>query len=162
MSVVSMFGCDAASDGAAELLRTFDALCVATRLDEDIFHANVSMFGHATEVPSDVLYVLSPNNIAGYYVTDQKGDRMVAVIGLTKSDDVESRSCGITSSVGFDEAKATVADHFPVEIVDEFDQGASRFVVFQGNLVGYVGNIAISVQGGHDLTTASIYELPGD
>ena len=76
---------------------------------------------------------------------------MVAVMGLTQSDEMESRNCGITASVGFDEANALVADHFPVEFVEQFDQGASRFAVFQGTLVGYAGNMAIGVQGGYEV-----------
>ena len=158
--VALMSGCGNEPDGTATLLRTFDALCVSTRLDEDTFHANVGVFGGASEIPADVLRLLSPDNTAGYYLTDRKGDRMAAVIGLTQSDEMESRNCGITASVGFAEANALVADHFPVEFVEQFDQGASRFAVFQGTLVGYAGNMAISVQGGYELTTVSIYELP--
>ena len=160
--VVLIAGCGNEADDRAILLRTFDALCVSTRLNEDIFHASVSVFGGASEVPRDVLHLLSPNHTAGYYLTDRKEDPMTAVMGVTQSDDVESRYCGITSSVEFEQATALVADRFPVEIADQFDQGAYRFVVFRGSLVGYAGTMAISVQGGHEFTTVSIYELPGN
>ena len=151
---------DRQPDEAAALLRAFDALCVATRFDEKAFHASVSLFSKADEIPRDVLHMLSPSNTAGYFLTDSQGDRMAAVVGLVRSDDIESRNCGVTSSVGFDAARRLVANRFPVELVDQFYQGVSEFVVFQGRLAGYSGNLAISVQGDYDLSTVSIYELP--
>lgn len=149
-------------DGTEVLLRAFDALCVATRFDEGAFHASAGFFGDAVAIPEDFLHMISPNHTAGYYLSDSQGDQVAAVMGLTRSDDIESRNCGITSPVGFDDAKALVSNRFPVELVDQFDQGTSEFAVFQGNLVGYAGNMAISVQGGSGLTTVSIYELPED
>ena len=155
-------GCGGEPDGAAgALLRAFDALCVATLFDEDTFHVSVSLFDDdADPIPTDVLQLISPIYTAGYYLSDDQGDRLDVVMGLTRLDDIESRNCGIISFVGFDDAKALVANSFPIELVDQFDQGVSEFAVFQGSLVGYAGNMAISVQSGYEITTVSIYELP--
>ena len=160
VSALLMFACNKGSDGTAVLLRTFDALCIATRLDEEIFHAQVSLFRDAIELPDDDLNMLSPNNIAGYYFPGGEREGTVAVVGLTQVDEVSSKSCGIMSrSVGFEEAVALIASHFPVENVDQFDQGVNRFVTFQGYLAGYPDNMAISVQGGEGVTGVYLYEL---
>ncbi len=158
-----MVGCQDAenSDHVAILLRTFDAVCISTRLDESIFHAQMSLFGDTMEVPADELRMMSPTNIAGYYLTDVEGQTFVAVMGLTQADDISSRNCGVlTRSVGFEEAVALVAENFPVEKLDEFSQGISRYVTFQGYLAGYPDNMAISVQGGERVTGVYLYELP--
>ena len=170
--VALLFGCgedrQAQSDGderpdhTAALLRAFDALCVGTRFDERAFHASVSLFGDADQIPDDDLHMMSPSHTAGYYLSDGQGGPIAAVIGLSRSDAIESRNCGITSSVGFDDAKALVSQRFPVKLVDQFHQGANEFALFQGSLVGYAGTTAISVQGGYELTTVSIFELPDD
>ena len=147
-------------DHTAALLRAFDALCVGTRFDEGAFHASVSLFGDADRIPDDDLQMMSPSHTAGYYLSDGQGGPIAAVIGLSRADDIESRNCGITSSIGFDDAKAIVSQRFPVTLVDQFHQGANEFALFQGSLVGYAGNTAVSVQGGYELTTVSIFELP--
>ena len=137
-----MVGCDTDSGYDDPLMRTFDALCVTTRLEEDIFHHQVRLFEDAAEVAGDVLRMLSPNNIAGYSLTDPEGDPLIAVMSLTKSGDAESRGCSISSqSVGFEAAAALVATYFPVEMSEQFNQGASRFSVFQGSLAGYPNTI---------------------
>ena len=149
------------SEHAAILLRTFDAVCIATRLDESIFHTQMSLFRNTMEVSADDLRMMSPTNIAGYYLTDVEGQTFIAVMGSTQADDILSRNCGVlTRSVGFEEAVALVADNFPVEKLDEFNQGISRYVTFQGYLAGYPGNMAISVQGGEGGTGVYLYELP--
>ena len=147
-------------DHTAALLRAFDALCVGTRFDERAFHASVSLFGDADPIPDDDLQVMSPSHTAGYYLSDSQGGPIAATIGLSRADDMLSRNCGITTSVGFDDAKALVSQRFPVTLVDQFHQGANEFALFQGNLVGYDGNTAISVQGAYELVTVSIFELP--
>ena len=170
-SVVLLFvGCGGdrrtQSDGAerpdhtAGLLRAFDALCVGTRFDEKAFHASVSLYSDADQIPDDELHMISPSHTAGYYLSDGQGGPIAAVIGISRSDDIESRNCGITSSVGFDEAKALVSQRFQVKLVDQFHQGANEFALFQGSLVGYAGSTAISIQGGYEFTTVSIFELP--
>lgn len=154
-------GCGTEPGVIPALVRTFDAVCVSTRLDEDVFHAQIGMLVDAKEVPADFLYALSPNNVAGYYFTDQEGSRVFAVMGLTSIGGVESRSCSLMSrDITFGSATALVADHFPVKIVDQFTQGAGQFAVFQGILAGYSGEMGISVQGGEGVTTVSIFELP--
>ena len=147
-------------DHTAALLRAFDALCVGTGFDERAFHASVSLYGNAEQIPDADLHMMSPSHTAGYYLSDGQGGPIAAVIGLSGSDDIESRNCGITSSVGFDEAKALVLQRFPIKLVDQFHQGANEFALFQGSLVGYAGSTAISVQGGYEFTTVSIFELP--
>ena len=147
-------------DYTATLLRVFDALCVGTRFDERTFHASVSLFGDADRIPDDDLQMMSPSHTAGYYLSDGQGGPIAATIGLRRADDIESKNCGITMSIGFDDAKALVSQRFPVTLVDEFHQGANEFALFEGNLVGYAGNTAISVQGGYELVTVSIFELP--
>lgn len=144
----------------AALLRAFDALCVGTRFDEGAFHASVSLFGDADRIPDDDLQMMSPSHTAGYYLSDGQGGPLAAVVGLSRADGIESRNCGVTSSIGFEDAKALVSQRFPVTLVDQFHQGANQFALFQGSLVGYVGNTAISVQGGYELATVSIFELP--
>ena len=143
-------------------MRAFDALCVGTRFDEGAFHASVSLFGDAHQMPDNDLDMMSPSNTAGYYLSDGQGEQIAVVIGLTRSDDNESRNCGITSSVGFDDAKAIVSQRFPVTLVDQFHQGVNEFALFQGSLVGYAGTTAVGVQSGYELTTVSIFELPDD
>ena len=82
--MVLVYGFDKQSDAATGWLRTFDVICVATRLEEDVFHAQVNVFdGAAERVPEDVLHALSPNNTAGYYVTEPDGSRVVVMMGLT-------------------------------------------------------------------------------
>ena len=154
-------GCGNESENTTALLRAFDAHCIATRFDEQAFHTSIGLFDDdAVQIPGEDLYMLSPSNTTGYYLSDGQGDQLVAVMGLARSDDIESRSCGIISSVSFDDAKVLIANRFPLELVDQFDQGVSEFAVYAGSLVGYEGNIAVSVQGGYDLTTVSVYELP--
>ena len=147
------------SDHAAVLLRTFDALCVGTRFDEAMFHASVSLFGDANKIADDDLRMMSPDNTAGYYLRDRAGGMLVAAIGLTRSGEFESRNCGITSRVAFDDAKALVLQRFRVTLVDQFHQGTGEFALFEASLVGYAGNIAISVQGGYELSTIAVFEL---
>lgn len=147
-------------DYTAALLRAFDALCVGTRFDEKAFHASVSLFGDAAPISDDDLQMMSPSHTAGYYLSDGEGGPIAATIGLSRADDIESRNCGITTSIGFDDAKTLVSQRFSVTLVDQFHQGANEFALFQGNLVGYAGNTAISVQGGYELVTVSIFELP--
>lgn len=148
-------------DHVAILLRTFDAVCIATRLDESIFRAQMSLFGDTMEVSADELRMMSPTNTAGYYLTDVDGQTFIAVMGLTQADDISSRNCGVfTRSVGFEEAVALVVENFPVAKLDEFSQGVSRYVTFQGYLAGYTGNMTISVQGGDGITGVYLSELP--
>lgn len=149
-------------DQTAALLRAFDALCVGTRFDEKAFHTSVSLLGDADRIPDDDLQMMSPSHTAGYYLSDGQGNPIAAVIGLSRADDMESRNCGITSPIGFDDAKVLVSQRFPVTLVDQFHQGANEFALFQGNLVGYAGKMAISVQGGYELVTVSIFELPDE
>ena len=147
-------------DHAVTLLQVFDALCVGTRFDEGAFHASVRLFGDAHQISDGDLHLMSPSHTAGYYLSDIEGGPIAATIGLSRSDDVESRNCGITSQVGFDDAKALVSGRFPLTLVERFHQGANEFAWFQGSLAGYAGNVGISVQGGYELTTVSIFELP--
>ena len=157
-----MVGCDTGSGPDAALMRSFDALCVATRLDDDIFHHQVGLFEDATEMEADFLRNLSPNNVAGYALTDSEGAPLIAVMSLTKTGDAESRGCSVTSqSVGFEAAAAMVSAHYPIEMSEQFNQGTSRFAVFEGSLVGYPEDMAIAVQGGEGVTTVSIFTLPG-
>ncbi len=139
-------------------------ICVATRLDEDVFHASVGMFDSAAEkLPRDVLHMLSPTNTAGYYVTLPDGGRAVAVMALTKAEGMESRSCslGLSSQIaGFEEAVTIIAEYFPMKILDQFKQGISLFTTFRGHLTGYPDIMAISVQSGEDVTFVAIFELP--
>ena len=53
-----------------------------------------------------------------------------------------------------------IADNFPVEQVDEFRQGISRYLTFQGYLIGYGEDMAITVQGGERTTGVYLHELP--
>lgn len=170
MGVAFLVGCGGDREGQSDqheqpdhtvaLLRAFDALCIGTRFDEKAFHTSVSLFGDADRIPDDDLQVMSPSHTAGYYLSDGQGNPIAAVIGVSRADDMESRNCGITASIGFDDAKVLVSQRFPVTLVDQFHQGANEFALFRGNLVGYTGNIAISVQGGYELATVSIFELP--
>ena len=70
-----------------------------------------------------------------------------------QSDDIKYRNRGITSCVDFEEATALVAEHFAVEIVDQFEQGLIDWWCFRGVLQDTF--VAIGVQGGHELATVS-------
>ena len=154
---------NAATDTATEWLRVFDTICVAARLDEGVFHAQVKMFDDsAKRVPDAVLHMLSPSNTAGYYVAKRGGrDRLLVVMGFTRAGGMESRNCGVfLQSVGFKEATATVADHFPLDTLDQFKQGINQVMIFRGYLAGYPDPMVISVQSIEDVTFVSIFESP--
>lgn len=149
--VIMTYGFSSASDAAAdtttEWLRVFDTICGATRLDEGVFHAQVEMFDDSAErVPQAVLQMLSPSNTAGYYAAKSDGGRLLVVTGLTRAGGIESRSCGVfLQSIGFEEAKAIVADHFPLKTFDQFKRGISQVMIFRGYLAGFPDPMVISV-----------------
>ncbi len=120
------------------------------------------MFDDSAErVPKSVLHMLSPSNTPGYYVAKPNGDCLLMVTGLTRAGGIESRSCGaFLQSIGFEEAKATVADHFPLRTLDQSKQGISQIVTFRGYLAGFPDPMAISVQSVEGVTFVPVFKAP--
>jgi len=140
-------------------------ICVSTRLDEGVFHEMIGMLDDAAKkLPKNSLHNMSPNNTTGYFVTFPDGSHAVALMGFTKADGMESRSCSLVLSAqiaGFEEAVKIIAEYFPLKLLDQFKQGISSFATFGGSLIGYPANMAISIQSGEGMTIVGIFEVPG-
>ena len=152
----------ATTDSPPEWLRIFDVICVATRLNESVFHKQVKRFdGDAESLQKEDLHAISPHNIAGYLVTDSLGGTSAVLMGLVSADGIESRNCGVVfQATRIDEAVEIITKYFPMKTLNQFKQGTNQFVIFHGYLAGYSDMMAISVQSSEDMSVVSIFKLP--
>lgn len=161
LCTVVVGACNWATDDGPNLLTLFDSMCVSTWLDEVAFHAMAKeMDGPVGPVPEADLRVLSPSGIAAYAV-EFEGLKAIAVMAVSESDDVTSRSCSIMAQgVSFKEAMALVSENFDVEPLRRFTQGANRYELFSGRIVGYPDIMGVGVQSTGESSSLFIFELP--
>lgn len=124
------------------IIRAFDALCVATKLDRGAIETTVNLFAKHTQskimpATEEILKLTSLEAKAGWGLSDGTTP-FVIIYGEKRVKNLKSTSCGISfQDIASDVVIRNIESRYKLKKEMDRVQGVSRIIMYQADLIQY-------------------------